>query len=111
MLSIVENKRNKPMLLLDIFRYVQDKILNRTTYWICENRSCPDRAVQYASNHPLSMKKPHNHDSDETKCKVKEFRTNLKQRIEDSPQASEKNLQRTTNIIVYNVTTNDTNVS
>ena len=32
------------------------------------------------------MKKPHNHDDDEVKCKVEEFKTNLKRRIEDSPQ-------------------------
>ena len=32
------------------------------------------------------MKKPHNHDDDEMKCKVEEFRTNLKRRIENSPQ-------------------------
>ena len=32
------------------------------------------------------MKKPHNHDGNEMKCKVEEFRTNLKQPIEDSSQ-------------------------
>ena len=82
MLSIVESKSNKPMLLLDTFRYTQDKVLSTTIYWKCENRSCSGRAIQYGSN-PLSMKKPHNHDADEMKCKVE---TNLKRRIEDSPQ-------------------------
>jgi hypothetical protein len=32
------------------------------------------------------MKKPHNHDGDEMKCKVEEFIINLRRRIEDSPQ-------------------------
>ena len=32
------------------------------------------------------MKKPHNHGGDEMKCKMEEFRTNLKRRIQDSPQ-------------------------
>ena len=85
MLYTVQSKRNKPMLLLDTFRYTQDKISNTTTYCKCENRSCCGRALQYVSN-PPSMKKPDDHDSDEMKCKVKEFRTNLKQRIEDSAQ-------------------------
>ncbi|CAF1103817.1 unnamed protein product [Rotaria sordida] len=86
MLSIVESKRNKPTLLLDTFRYTQDKILNTTIYWKCENRSCPGRAIQYGSN-PPSMKKLHNHDGDEMKCKQEEFRMKLKRRVEDSPQA------------------------
>ena len=77
MLSIVQSKRNKPILLLDIFRCIQDKILNTNIYWKCENRSCLGRAIQYRSN-PSAMKKPHNHDGDEMKCKVEEFRTNLK---------------------------------
>ena len=85
MLSVVERKRNKPILLLDVFRYTQDKILNTTIYWKCENRSCLGRVIQYGSN-PSSMKKPHNHDDGEMKCKAEEFRTNLKRRIEDSSQ-------------------------
>ena len=32
MLSIVESKRNKPALLLDNFRYLQDKMLSTTIY-------------------------------------------------------------------------------
>ena len=71
MLSIVESKRNRPMLLLDTFRYKQAKILNTNIYWKCENRLCPGRAIQYGSN-PSSMKKPHNYEVDEMKCKVKE---------------------------------------
>ncbi|CAF4221176.1 unnamed protein product [Rotaria sp. Silwood2] len=88
-LSIVESKHNKPTVLLDAFRYTQDKIFNTTIYWKCENRSCPGRAIQYGSN-PPSMKKPHNHDADEMKCKVEEFKMNLKRRIEDSPQPVKK---------------------
>ena len=71
MLSIVQSKRNKPMLLLDTFRYTQDKILSTTIYWKCENRSCSVRAIQYDSN-PSSMKKRH---GDEMTCKVEEFKT------------------------------------
>ncbi|CAF1223506.1 unnamed protein product [Rotaria sordida] len=89
MLSIVESKRNKPTLLLDAFRYTRDKIFNTTIYWKCENRSCPGRAIQYGSN-PPSIKKPHNHDGDEMKYKVEEFKMNLKRRIEDSPQPVKK---------------------
>ena len=63
MLSIVESKRNKPILSLNTFRYTQDKILNTTIYWKCENRSCPDRAIQYGSDPPRTNKS-HNHDGD-----------------------------------------------
>ena len=41
--------------------------------------------IQYGSN-PPSIKKPHNHDGDEMKCKVEAFKMNLKRRIENSPQ-------------------------
>ena len=70
------------MLLLDTFRYTQDKILSTTIYWKCESYLCPGCAIQHASN-LQNMKKAH---SDEMKCKVKEFRTNLKRCIEDSAQ-------------------------
>ena len=36
------------------------------------------------------MKKQHNHDGNEAKCKVEEFKMNLKRQIEDSPQAVKK---------------------
>jgi len=85
MSSIVQSKRNKPILLLDNFRYTQDKIVNTTIYWKCEDRSYLGRAIQHGEN-PPSMKKSHNHDGDEMKCKVEEFKMNLKRRIEDSPQ-------------------------
>ncbi|CAF3448584.1 unnamed protein product [Rotaria sp. Silwood2] len=88
-LSIVESKRNKPTLLLDTFRYTQDKILNTTIYWKCENRSCPGCAIQYGTNSP-SMKKSQNYNDDEMKCKVEEFRMNLKWRIEDLPYSVKK---------------------
>ena len=84
MLSIVESKRKKPTLLLDNFRYTRDKIVHTTIYWKCEIRSCPGRAIQYDSNAP-KIKKLHNHDGDEMKCKVEEFRMSLKRRIEYSP--------------------------
>ncbi len=87
--TIVESKRKKPTLLLDNFRYTQDKIINTTIYWKCGNRSCPGRAIQYDLN-PPSMKKPNNHEGDEIKCKVEEFRMNLKRRIEDSPRTVKK---------------------
>ena len=76
-LSIVQSKRNRPMLLFDTFRYTEDKILDTIIYWKCENRSCPGRAIQYGSN-PPSMKKPHNYDGDEMKCKVEVFRKDIK---------------------------------
>ena len=85
MLSIVESKRKKPTLLLDNYRYTQDKMIDATIYWKCENRSCPARAIQYGSSNPI-IKKPHNHDGDEMRCKVEEFRMSLKRRIEHSPQ-------------------------
>ena len=47
MLDIVESKRKKPTLLLDGFRYTQDKIFNTTIYWKCESRSRPGRALQW----------------------------------------------------------------
>ena len=49
MLSIVESKRNKSILLLDTFRCTQDNVLSTTIYWKCENRSCPGRTIQYPS--------------------------------------------------------------
>ena len=69
MLSIVESKRKKSTLLLDGFRYTQDKVFNTTIYWKRGNRSCPGCAIQYGSN-PPSMKNPHNRDGDEMKCKM-----------------------------------------
>ncbi|CAF1120671.1 unnamed protein product [Rotaria sordida] len=89
MATIVESKRKKPTLLLDNFRYTQDKILNTTIYWKCENRSCPGRAIQYDSN-PSRMTKLHNHEGDEVRCKVEELKMNLKRHIEDSPQPVKK---------------------
>jgi hypothetical protein len=81
MLCIVESKRHKPILLLDNYRYPQNKILNTTIYWKCEHHSCPGRVIQYESN-PSCLKKSHNHDDDdEMKCKVQEFKMNLKRPI------------------------------
>ena len=39
MSSIVQSKSKKSVLLLDNFRYTQDKIVNITVYWKCEDRS------------------------------------------------------------------------
>ncbi|CAF4312117.1 unnamed protein product, partial [Rotaria sordida] len=55
------------------FLYTRDKILNTTVYWKYENRSYPERAKQYGSNPPC-MKKSHNHNGDDMKCKMEEFR-------------------------------------
>ncbi|CAF1630963.1 unnamed protein product, partial [Didymodactylos carnosus] len=85
MFSIVESKRKKPVLLFDTFRYTQDKIVGTTIYWKCEDRSCPGRAVQYRSAAP-NLKKSHNHNADENKCKAEEFKMAVKRRIEHSPQ-------------------------
>ncbi|CAF0924294.1 unnamed protein product [Didymodactylos carnosus] len=52
MLSIVESKRKKQILLLDTFRYTEDKIVNTTVYCKCEDCSCPGRAIQYGSDPP-----------------------------------------------------------
>ena len=83
MLYIVESKCNKPMLLLDTFRYTRDNVLSTTIYWKCENRSCPERAIQIWFKF---TKHEETTTCDEMKCKVEEFRTNLKRGIEDSPQ-------------------------
>ena len=90
------------MLLLDNFRYTQDKILNTSIYWKCEIRSCLARTIQYSSN-PPNMMKSHNHDDDAMKCKVEEFRTNLKRRIEDLPQAV-KRISREQQLISFYTT-------
>ena len=55
MLSIVESKRNKPILLLDTFRCTQDKVLSTTIYLKCETRSCPGRAIQHDQGWPESV--------------------------------------------------------
>ena len=70
-LDIIESKRQKSILLLGTFRSTRDKVLSTTIYCQCEKRSCPGRALQYTSN-PPSMNKPHIHDADEMKCKVKD---------------------------------------
>ena len=49
----------------------------------------PRRSIQYGSS-PSSMKKQHNHDENEVKCKIEESKMNLKRQIEDSPQAVKK---------------------
>ena len=81
-------------LLLDTFRYTQDKILNTIK---CENRSCRGCAIQIWFK---SIK----HEETTWKCKVK---ANLKRRIEDSPQPT-KRIYRKQQLIsfIYNVTAN-----
>ncbi|CAF1371580.1 unnamed protein product, partial [Didymodactylos carnosus] len=39
----------------DTFRYIQDKIVNTTVYWKCEDRSYPGRAIQYGLDQPNSI--------------------------------------------------------
>jgi hypothetical protein len=61
--SVVQTKRHKPCLILHGYRYVQDKIQNRTIYWRCDDRiHCKGRARQLMSNGsvPIVTKK-HNH--------------------------------------------------
>ncbi|CAF3490851.1 unnamed protein product [Adineta steineri] len=62
---VVETKRHKPCLIFRGYRYVQDKIQNRTIYWRCEDRAhCNGRAHQLVGNGStpiLTIK--HNHQS------------------------------------------------
>ncbi|CAF3002613.1 unnamed protein product [Rotaria sp. Silwood2] len=83
---IVKSKRKKPTLLFDTFRYIQDKAVKTTIYWKCEHCSCPGRFKQYGSNLPL-VKNIHNHNGDEYRCQVEEFKASLKRRIEHSSRA------------------------
>lgn len=49
--TVVETKRHKPCLIFRGYRYVQDKIQNRTIYWRCEDRArCNGRAHQLVGN-------------------------------------------------------------
>ncbi|CAF1146660.1 unnamed protein product [Adineta ricciae] len=49
--SVVETKRHKPCLNFCVYRYIQDKIQNRTIYRRCENRThCDGRAHQLVGN-------------------------------------------------------------
>lgn len=61
--TVVETKRHKPCLIFRGYRYVQDKIQNRTIYWRCEDRArCNGRAHQLVSHNStpvLTIK--HNH--------------------------------------------------
>lgn len=61
--ALAETKRHKPCLIYRGYRYVQDKIQNRTIYWRCEDRShCNGRAHQLVNNDSspvLTIK--HNH--------------------------------------------------
>lgn len=61
--SVVETKRHKPCLLFRGYRYVQDKIQNRTIYWRCEDRThCNGRAHQLVANGSLPILTiKHNH--------------------------------------------------
>ncbi|CAF2528327.1 unnamed protein product [Rotaria sp. Silwood2] len=61
--SVVETKRHKPCLIFRGYRYVQDKIQNRTIYWRCEDRThCNGRAHQLVGNGSLPILTiKHNH--------------------------------------------------
>ncbi|CAF4363682.1 unnamed protein product, partial [Rotaria magnacalcarata] len=61
--SVVETKRHKPCLIFLGYRYVQDKIQNRTIYWRCEDRThCNGRAHQLVDNGSLpTLTIKHNH--------------------------------------------------
>ena len=61
--SVVETKRHKPCLIFRGYRYVQDKIQNRTIYWRCEDRAhCNGRAHQLVGDGSLPILTiKHNH--------------------------------------------------
>lgn len=61
--AVVETKRHKPCLIFHGYRYVQDKIQNRTIYWRCEDRArCNGRAHQLMSNDSMPVLTiKHNH--------------------------------------------------
>ncbi|CAF3379261.1 unnamed protein product [Rotaria sp. Silwood1] len=61
--SVVATKRHKPCLIFRGYRYVQDKIQNRTIYWRCEDRThCNGRAHQLVGNGSLPILTiKHNH--------------------------------------------------
>ena len=60
---VVETKRHKPCLIFRGYRYVQDKIQNRTIYWRCEDRArCNGRAHQLVGSGSLPILTiKHNH--------------------------------------------------
>ena len=60
------------MLLLDNFRYEQDKLVSSPVYWKCEDCSCPGDGIRHESNLP-NTNKQHNLDEDEIKSKVAEM--------------------------------------
>jgi hypothetical protein len=62
---VVETKRHKPCLIFRGYRYVQDKIQNRTIYWRCEDRArCNGRAHQLVGNGSIPVLTiKHNHQS------------------------------------------------
>lgn len=61
--ALAETKRHKPCLIYRGYRYVQDKIQNRTIYWRCEDRAhCNGRAHQLVNNDSLPVLTiKHNH--------------------------------------------------
>lgn len=87
---LAETKRHKPCLIFHGFRYVQDKIQNRTIYWRCEDRThCNGRAHQLVDNGALPILTiKHNHQPLTNEFSSNEFmvfhgqpqQTNLKHR-------------------------------
>ena len=61
--ALAETKHHKPCLIYRGYRYVQDKIQNRTVYWRCEDRAhCNGRAHQLLYNDALPILTiQHNH--------------------------------------------------
>ena len=61
--AVVETKRHKPCLIFRGYRYVQDKIQNRTIYWRCEDRArCNGRAHQLVGDGSMpTLTIKHNH--------------------------------------------------
>ena len=83
--AVVETKRHKPCLIFHGYRYVQDKIQNRTIYWRCEDRAhCNGRAhqsVSYGSIPALTIKHNHSPIVDDTRARYghrRQRRQNLK---------------------------------
>jgi hypothetical protein len=82
--SVVETKRHKPCLIFRGYRYVQDKIQNRTIYWRCEDRArCNGRAHQLVGDGSLPILTiKHNHqsvvDDTENQRRQRRRRKNLK---------------------------------
>ncbi|CAF1326860.1 unnamed protein product [Didymodactylos carnosus] len=87
--SIVDSKRKKAVLILNDYRYTQDRIRNNNTYWKCEDRSCTGRASQKCPDDPKKTQQ-HSHSPNQDQCNVEEFTTNVKKRIREESEPVRK---------------------